>query len=111
MKKNKVQIQNIRISTAFYKIYLWCTIRSIASFLVELKIIFHVVPYRLLNPIIMMHAVHCHSSELTILTVCQITTVIDILYRVNLVVLRQEQAQIIQAIAGSIHLDYRKSVQ
>jgi len=45
------------------------------------------------------------------LTVCQITTVRDILYRVNLVALRQEQAQIIQAIAGSIHPDYRKSVQ
>ena len=52
---------------------------------------------------------HCHSSKLTILTVCEITTVRDILYRVNLVV--QEQAQIIQAIAGSIHPDYRKSVQ
>ena len=81
--KYKVQIQNVIISIAFYKIKLWCTIRSIASFLVELKIIFHIVPYRLLNPIVVRHAVHYHSSKLTILTVYQLTTVSDILYRVK----------------------------
>jgi hypothetical protein len=103
--KYKVEIQNVIINIAFYKIKLWCTIRSIASFLVELKIIFHVAPYRLLNAVVIRHAVYCHGSKLTILTVCQITTVRVILYRVNLVVLRQEQAQTIQTIAGSIHPD------